>query len=292
MIASHLADAWPAIGHFFTALTAAGLTGLLAALRWRCWPAATPPCAASPSEVPANLTTSRTIDHAEPDLASSVISAVAGRAWLPARLHGEWQHHGCAGRSAPAVSAARRGEPAWRAACSARGGEHWQAGRGGLGQSGGRGGLDAAGRQPGQHAGMSPARSTARTSPSWAWRATVPLRSTDRRIPTAPTRTTPVVVNGVVDVQDLESNVMAISLATGKVLWRHAYNLARRAARTGYAGGRPSRVRGDESRRGPPCRRPPARSCGAGRTGNDHEGIAMAPGYDHDTRTRPPCRPT
>jgi outer membrane protein assembly factor BamB len=36
--------------------------------------------------------------------------------------------------------------------------------------------------------------------------------------------TTPVVVNGVVYVQDLESNVMAISLATGKVLWRHAYN--------------------------------------------------------------------
>ena len=35
---------------------------------------------------------------------------------------------------------------------------------------------------------------------------------------------TPVIVNGVVYVQDLESNVMAISLATGKVLWTHDYN--------------------------------------------------------------------
>jgi glucose dehydrogenase len=36
--------------------------------------------------------------------------------------------------------------------------------------------------------------------------------------------TTPVVVNGVVYLQDLESNVMAIRLATGKVLWTHDYN--------------------------------------------------------------------
>ena len=36
--------------------------------------------------------------------------------------------------------------------------------------------------------------------------------------------TTPVVVNGVVYTQDLKSNVMAISLATGKVLWTHDYN--------------------------------------------------------------------
>ena len=32
------------------------------------------------------------------------------------------------------------------------------------------------------------------------------------------------IVNGVVYVQDLQSNVMAISLATGKVLWTHTYN--------------------------------------------------------------------
>jgi PQQ-like domain len=32
------------------------------------------------------------------------------------------------------------------------------------------------------------------------------------------------VVNGVVYVQDLESNVTAISLATGKVLWTHTYS--------------------------------------------------------------------
>ena len=36
--------------------------------------------------------------------------------------------------------------------------------------------------------------------------------------------TTPVIVNGVVYLQDLQSNVMAISLATGKVLWTHTYN--------------------------------------------------------------------
>ncbi|HEX6519149.1 MAG TPA: PQQ-binding-like beta-propeller repeat protein [Streptosporangiaceae bacterium] len=36
--------------------------------------------------------------------------------------------------------------------------------------------------------------------------------------------TTPVVVNGVVYLQDLDSNVMAIQLTTGKVLWKHVYN--------------------------------------------------------------------
>ena len=36
--------------------------------------------------------------------------------------------------------------------------------------------------------------------------------------------TTPVIVNGVVYVQDLDSNVYAISLASGKVLWTHDYN--------------------------------------------------------------------
>jgi glucose dehydrogenase len=36
--------------------------------------------------------------------------------------------------------------------------------------------------------------------------------------------TTPVVVNGVVYLQDQESDVMAIRLATGKVLWTHNYN--------------------------------------------------------------------
>jgi glucose dehydrogenase len=35
---------------------------------------------------------------------------------------------------------------------------------------------------------------------------------------------TPVIVNGVVYVQDLDSDVVAISLATGKVLWTQDYN--------------------------------------------------------------------
>jgi outer membrane protein assembly factor BamB len=36
--------------------------------------------------------------------------------------------------------------------------------------------------------------------------------------------TTAIVVDGVVYLQDLESNVMAIKLATGTILWRHDYN--------------------------------------------------------------------
>ncbi len=49
-----------------------------------------------------------------------------------------------------------------------------------------------------------------------AW--TVPLTISTARTDGA-YATTPVIVNGVVYVQDLESDVMAISLATGKVLW-------------------------------------------------------------------------
>ena len=54
-----------------------------------------------------------------------------------------------------------------------------------------------------------------------AW--TVPLH-TDVSHSDGAYATTPVIVNGVVYVQDLQSNVMAISLATGKVLWTHTYN--------------------------------------------------------------------
>jgi len=54
-----------------------------------------------------------------------------------------------------------------------------------------------------------------------AW--TVPLHTSLSRTDGA-YATTPVIVDGVVYVQDLQSNVMAISLVTGKVLWTHAYN--------------------------------------------------------------------
>jgi len=94
--------------------------------------------------------------------------------------------------------------------------------------------------------------------------------------------TTPVVVNGVVYVQDLESNVIAISLATGKVLWRHTYsspnggpdgvNVAHGVV---YAATNHAAV---------------ALSAATGRQlwsrtliGNNHEGIDMAPGYNHGT---------
>ena len=94
--------------------------------------------------------------------------------------------------------------------------------------------------------------------------------------------TTPVVVNGVVYLQDLESNVMAIKLATGKVLWTHNYNLVNGgpdgvnvANGVVYAATSHAAV---------------ALSAATGRqlwsrtlTANDHEGIDMTPGYHNGT---------
>jgi len=93
---------------------------------------------------------------------------------------------------------------------------------------------------------------------------------------------TPVVVNGVVYTQDLESNVMAIALATGKVLWRHTYSSPNGgpdgvnvANGTVYAATNHAAV---------------ALSAATGRQlwsrtliGNNREGIDMAPGYNHGT---------
>jgi glucose dehydrogenase len=92
--------------------------------------------------------------------------------------------------------------------------------------------------------------------------------------------TTPVVVNGVVYTQDLESNVRAIKLATGKVLWTRDYNsinggpdgvnVARGVV---YAATDQAAV---------------ALSAATGKQlwsrtliGNDLEGIDMAPGYNN-----------
>ena len=94
--------------------------------------------------------------------------------------------------------------------------------------------------------------------------------------------TTPVVADGVVYTQDLESNVMAISLATGKVLWTHNYNSLNGGpdgvnvvGGTVYAATDKAAV---------------ALSAATGRQlwsrtliGNDHEGIDMAPGYNNGT---------
>jgi alcohol dehydrogenase (cytochrome c) len=94
--------------------------------------------------------------------------------------------------------------------------------------------------------------------------------------------TTPVVVDGVVYTQDLESNVMAIELATGKVLWTHDYS-SQNGGPDGvnvvggvvYAATDSAAV---------------ALSAASGRqlwsrtlTANDHEGIDMAPGYNNGT---------
>jgi outer membrane protein assembly factor BamB len=94
--------------------------------------------------------------------------------------------------------------------------------------------------------------------------------------------TTPVVVNGVVYTQDQESNVMAIRLATGKVLWTHNYNSLNGGpdgvnvvGGTVYAATDSAAV---------------ALSVATGRqlwsrtlVGNDREGIDMTPGYNHGT---------
>jgi alcohol dehydrogenase (cytochrome c) len=92
--------------------------------------------------------------------------------------------------------------------------------------------------------------------------------------------TTPVVMNGVLYTQDLESNVMAIKLATGKILWTHDYSSPNGgpdgvnvAGGIVYAATNHAAV---------------ALSAATGRQlwsrtliGNNHEGIDMAPGY-HD----------
>ncbi len=94
--------------------------------------------------------------------------------------------------------------------------------------------------------------------------------------------TTPVVVNGVVYTQDQESNVMAIRLATGKVLWTHNYNSLNGGpdgvnvvGGTVYAATDKAAV---------------ALDAATGRQlwsrtliGNDLEGIDMAPGYNDGT---------
>jgi len=93
---------------------------------------------------------------------------------------------------------------------------------------------------------------------------------------------TPIVVNGVVYTQDLESNVMAIRLATGKVLWTHNYNSINGGpdgvnvvGGTVYAATDSAAV---------------ALNAATGRQlwsrtliGNDKEGIDMAPGYNDGT---------
>jgi alcohol dehydrogenase (cytochrome c) len=94
--------------------------------------------------------------------------------------------------------------------------------------------------------------------------------------------TTPVVVNGVVYVQDLDSDVFAISLATGKVLWTHDYNSPNGgpdgvnvAGGVVYAATARAAVALDAATG--------AQLWSRTLIGNDHEGIAMAPGYDNGT---------
>src|SRR5271156_4416399 len=93
---------------------------------------------------------------------------------------------------------------------------------------------------------------------------------------------TPVIVNGVVYIQDLDSDVFAISLATGKVLWTHDYNSPNGGPDgvnvTGgvvYAATAKAAVALDAATG--------AQLWSRTLIANDHEGIAMAPGYNHGT---------
>ena len=94
--------------------------------------------------------------------------------------------------------------------------------------------------------------------------------------------TTPVVVNGVVYVQDLQSDVMAVSLAAGKVLWTHDYNSANGgpdgvtvANGVIYAATSHAAVALDAATG--------AQLWSRTLTANDHEGIDMTPGYNRGT---------
>src|SRR5580698_9710343 len=94
--------------------------------------------------------------------------------------------------------------------------------------------------------------------------------------------TTPVIVNGVVYVQDLDSNVYAISLATGKVLWTHGYNSPNGGpdgvnvvGGVVYAATATAAVALDAATG--------AQLWSRTLVANDHEGIAMAPGYNDGT---------
>jgi alcohol dehydrogenase (cytochrome c) len=94
--------------------------------------------------------------------------------------------------------------------------------------------------------------------------------------------TTPVVVHGVVYTQDLKSNVMAITLATGRVLWTHTYNSLNGGpdgvnvvggvvyTATNHAAVALSAATGKQLWSRTLIR-------------NDHEGISMAPGYNNRT---------
>jgi outer membrane protein assembly factor BamB len=94
--------------------------------------------------------------------------------------------------------------------------------------------------------------------------------------------TTPVVVNGVVYTQDQESNVMAIRLATGTVLWTHNYNSLNGGPDGVNVVGGVVYAATDSAA--------VALNAATGRQlwsrtliGNDREGIDMAPGYDDGT---------
>jgi outer membrane protein assembly factor BamB len=94
--------------------------------------------------------------------------------------------------------------------------------------------------------------------------------------------TTPIVMNGVMYTQDLQSNVSAINLATGHVLWTHDYHSDN--------GGPDGVTVASGVVYATTTNTVLALDAATGRqvwsrkiTANNHEGIDMAPGYNHGT---------
>jgi outer membrane protein assembly factor BamB len=93
---------------------------------------------------------------------------------------------------------------------------------------------------------------------------------------------TPVIADGVVYLQDLDSNVYAISLATGKMLWTHDYSSPNGGPHgvnvvggVVYAATATAAVALDAATG--------TQLWSRTLTGNAHEGVAMAPGYNNGT---------
>ncbi len=121
---------------------------------------------------------------------------------------------------------------------------------------------------------------------AWTVPLTIPTTHTDGAY-----AATPVIVNGVVYVQDLESNVYAISLATGKVLWTHDYNSPNGGPDgVNVAGGV---VYAATAKSAVALTPRPERSCGAGRSSaTTTRESPWRPASTTAPCTCPPCRPT
>ena len=87
----------------------------------------------------------------------------------------------------------------------------------------------------------------------------------------------PVVASGVIYSQDLESNVQAIDLESGEVLWTKKYEEIDQGPNGVVV--QEGKVFGATNSAASPSTRRPASSCGRPKSSASHEGVDMAPGY-------------